>query len=503
MSEYFVNMLPEDERSFFEYIPTVSRLLDFAVKNFADKQAVVGKSGTLTYRDLDRRVGELRAYIAGLGLAPGAKIGLMMRNNEDYICLFFAVVTSGYVAVPFGLSTPRDEVGANIEKMQVSVMFTGPEFTKLASGLGANVIEAATIPTGGDSAGAKDVDPADPCAIFFTGGTTGKPKGALLSHRAVMRGAYNGIFAWGSAKDQRYYALLPFSHVFGLIRNLLTCVYTGSVIYTCEDMRNIFADLAVAQPTILVLVPGLANMLWGASTLKGVGIFGGRLKTIIAGGAPVPADLVRRYASIGVTVYPGYGLTETANLVSGNGDSDKLPESVGKAYSAQELKVVDGELWIRGENVMDRYYNDPEATAAAMTPDGYFKTGDLVRIDENGYIYITGRIKNLIILPNGENVSPEELEDKVGAASPLVGGCLAYESVNDAGQPCIAIEVLPNMKAFEKVGITDVEGTLRGIVAKVNAGLPSFKQMTKFVLREKEFPMTATMKIDRKAVIGK
>lgn len=501
MSDYFFDMLPESERKIIRYIPTLPGLLDFGREYFADRVAVAGKSGEITYAELYGQVGGLRKWLYALGLPRGARIGLMMRNNEDHIRLFLAVTTAGYVAVPFGLTMSRDEVGANIKKMGISLMLTGPEFTPLASGLGAPVTQADSIKPEG-FAPAAPTEGSDPCAIFFTGGTTGSPKGALLSHRAVMRGAYNGIFMWGGVLYQRYYALLPFSHVFGLIRNLLTSLYTGSVIYTCEDMRNLFSDLAVAQPTVMVLVPGLADMLWGASMLKGQGVFGGRLKVIIAGGAPVPPSLVARYASIGVTVYPGYGLTETANLVSGNGDSANRPDSVGRAYGAQELKLVDGELWVRGENVMDCYYNDPEATAAAFE-DGYFKTGDLARIDSDGFIYITGRIKNLIILPNGENVSPEELEDRICGASPLVAACLAYESVNEAGAAVIAIEICPNSKAMEKTGITDPYAALSAVVDKVNAALPPFKRMTKLVLRDRDFPRTATMKIDRKAVTAK
>jgi len=331
---------------------------------------------------------------------------------------------------------------------------------------------------------------------MFTGGTTGIPKGALLSHKALMQGAFNGIFATGSAFEQRYYALIPFTHIFGLVRSFLTALYTGSQVYLCENMKNIFNDFPKAKPTIMALVPALANMIYGIIISKGIEAIGGNLKVIICGGANVTPDLIKRFYAIGIDVLPGYGLTETANLVSGNGYSIEYPESVGMPYFCQELKLVNGELWVKGDNVMIEYYNDKEETAKVME-DGWFKTGDLVRIDEDGLLYIVGRTKNVIILENGENVSPEEIESLLYDV-PVVMDCLVYEDKNQFGDGIIAVEILPNMKVFEDAEIIDVSFTFEKVIADINAMLPSFKQIKKTVIRQDDFKRSPSMKIIRK-----
>ena len=169
-------------------------------------------------------------------------------------------------------------------------------------------------------------------------------------------------------------------------------------------MKATIGKLPMIKPTILILVPGLCDVLMGLAKMYGPQFLGGQLKMIISGAANVPPRLMTEFDKLGISLLAGYGMTEGANLTTGNADVKTHPTSVGKVYPEQEIKVVDGEIWFRGDNVFLGYYGEPEKTKETLTEDGWVKTGDLGRIDEDGFVYITGRIKNLIILANGENV---------------------------------------------------------------------------------------------------
>ena len=496
--EYYVSLLPESERDFFHYMPTINDLVAFAGEHFADDLALDGIAGPVTYREMIHALGGLRGFLRDNGVRPNDKVGMQLPNSALAAELIFAVTTYGAVIVPIPMTMGGEELTGNLKKLDISLYIYADVFEArnkvLALPEGVRAVAASAVKASEpvpEAANEKNT----PAAIFFTGGTTGKSKGALLSHGALMRGAFNGIFVPMPALRQRYLALIPFSHVFGVVRNLLSCFYTGSMLYTLEDMRTIVAVLPKAQPTMLVLVPALADMLAGLAAMRGVEALGGRLQMIIAGGAQVPESIITRYHKLGITVCPGYGMTETANLVSGNGHALENPTSVGMPYPEQEVKIVDGEIWVRGDHLMLGYYNDPEETANIFTEDGWLKTGDLGRIDEDGLLYITGRRKNIIVLPNGENISPEELELAL-VRIPLIKDALVRETVID-GRTLLEAEVFPNAPARAAMQITDPETAIRAAVEKFNASVPPYKTIQNLVIRKEDFPRSPSMKIIR------
>jgi long-chain acyl-CoA synthetase len=281
--------------------------------------------------------------------------------------------------------------------------------------------------------------------------------------------------------------------VFGLIRNTLTSLYTGSSLFICRNNKNMFKDIAVYRPTIMIFVPALAEMALNLSKQFGRNMLGEDLKVIICGAAPVAPYLVSEYAKLGINLLPGYGLTESANLVSGNPEALKKPESVGLIYPGMEYKVVDGELWLKGVNMMDGYYGDEENAVAYE--DGWFKTGDLVRFDEDGYLYITGRIKEIIVLSSGENISPAELEVKFYALDG-VQDCLVYADVIDNREQLV-LEVVPRMEALKAMGVEDIGTYLNEKINEVNMTLPAFEKINKIIIRDSDFKRTPAMKIAR------
>ncbi len=495
MSQYFYDMIPKEEFDRIPYLPTMGQFVDWFTKEYASMPALSDAVNTINYEELGHRVARRRAFIEGLGLPKGSHIAIFDRNSQDAIELFLAVTSAGYVAMNFPSALPEMAIVGSCMKFDIAAIFVREEFMPLTGKLqGVKVLPAASIAE--TEAPSAQIDPESPAAIFFTGGTTGQPKGAVLSHRALMRGNYNAVFKPGKVIGvHRYIAILPLSHVFGLIAGTMGCFYTGNLIYTCEDMKATIGKLPVLKPTVLVIVPGICDILSGLVKMYGPQFLGGSLRMIIAGAANVPPRLVDIFTKLGVEFCFGYGLTEGANLTSANANAVEKPTSIGKVYPGQETKVVDGELWIKGDNVFSGYYKDPEKTAAALTPDGWLRTGDLVHFDEEGFLYITGRIKNLIILANGENVSPETLEEPF-YADPCVRDAMVKEDEFN-GRQVIAIEILPFMPAFDGKPWEEVEAYMNALVKKVNATLPSTHQIVKVTVRTEDFKRTGSMKVSR------
>jgi long-chain acyl-CoA synthetase len=254
-----------------------------------------------------------------------------------------------------------------------------------------------------------------------------------------------------------------------------------------------FKDIAVHRPTIMIFVPALAEMALNLSKQFGRNMLGEDMKTIICGAAPVPPYLVREYDKLGITLLPGYGLTESANLVSGNPEAMRKPESVGLIYPGMEYKIVDSELWLKGINMMDGYFGDEENAVAYE--DGWFKTGDLVRIDEEGFLYITGRIKEIIVLASGENISPAELEVKFYALDG-VQDCFVYD-ITEQGVQQLVLEVVPRMAVLKAMGVENVGAYLTDKIKEVNNTLPAFEKINKIIIRDSDFIRTPAMKIAR------
>ena len=491
MSNYFYEMLKPEDRERLPYLPTIVDLMKKCVNDYAELPAISDKTTTYTYKELYSRVARRRAFLYGQGIEKGAKVAVMARNDLDAMELYLAVTTAGYTLIMLPNALGADALKSISVKFELAAMFVADEFRPLTEGLPCEVFAASSI--GDTEADFGDVKKDTVAAIYFTGGTTGAPKGAVLNHGALMRGSYNGVFRTTQIWNNRYIAMLPLSHIFGSVMGFLSCLYTGSLIYTCTDMKAAVGDIPVVKPTCLILVPGLVEIILNIARVKGKA-FLGDLNSIMCGAAPVPPRLMAMARDYGINVLAGYGLTEGANLTCGNCNTDIKPDSMGHIYPEQEYKVVDGELWIKGDNVMNEYYKEPEKTAEVFE-DGWFKTGDLVHIDEEGWVYITGRIKNLIILPNGENVSPEEIEELFYKHSE-VKDCMVRE-MDMNGNTVVGIEILPFMPELADCTLEQIEEKLKKVVDEVNAALPPFKRVLKLLVRTEDFKRTGSLKIAR------
>ena len=480
---YFMDLMTPEEKALMVRLSALSELEPLCLERYADLPAVNLPERTVTYRELWKEVALLRNVLAENGIGRGEKVAVVLPNSLECIEAFLAAATGGAVAV---MVQPAGPVAAKAEACAVA----GCRWAFCKEDI-PGVQALPCSPEGRtEETPSAELKPEEPVAAFFTGGTSGTLKCAMLSNRALMTGAYNGIFSPGPSFYQRYYGLIPFSHIFGTVRNLLSCLQSGSQIRPCADMGRIVQDLKEYRPTILILIPALAGMLLNLSKLYGPGVFGGELKQIVTGGAPQPTEIARAYIEkFGINLVSGYGLTETANLVSGSVELLRKEGSVGKLYDFQEIRFVDQEIQLRGDNIFMEYINNPEETRAAFD-DGWFRTGDLGYMDEDGYLYITGRIKNLIYFTNGEKICPEQIEAKVDRI-PGVKASMVSMKANRLGVKLLTCEVFTDP--------AEDRGRISREIEKISLGYPDYSRVRQVLFRDEDFPRTAAMKIRRPA----
>lgn len=465
---------------------------------YGDRIAIEDNGEKYSFAKLDADCGNFRAVLKDHGLKKGDRIGIYAPNSYDFVKMYLSAVTAGYVAAVLPPHLDEKTVFGCSLKFQLKAILCESALQEKTTFAKANnpALQVILSTEQADHASPMEVlEKKDPAVIMFTGGTTGKSKGALLSQGAMMQGTVNGCYGIWDVFYQKYLLVLPFSHVFGLVRNLMTCLYTGSTLFICRNNKDMFRDVAVFRPTVMVMVPALAEMCLNLSKQFGKNMLGEDLKYIICGAATVAPYLVSEYLKFNIRLLGGYGLTETANLVSGNPESAKKPESVGYLYPHQEVKIVNDELWIKGENVMDGYVGDEGENVAAFE-DGYFKTGDLVRFDDEGMLYIIGRCKEIIVLPNGENISPAELETKFNELK-VIQDSQVFEDITENGEHILALEVVPRAVEIAKLGIKDVESYLKAELQKVSNSLLPYQRVSRITIRDKDFERTPSMKILR------
>ncbi len=343
-----------------------------------------------------------------------------------------------------------------------------------------------------------EISEKDCAVIIFTSGTTGEEKGVMLSHSNLVDTVFNAYF---DAAVQL--SILPIHHAFGLKADFLLALGIGSTTCFFDGMDKLGEALQMYQPGSLNMVPMIANALYtkivmlSQQTRKTLEeckelVFGKNIKQIITGGAHLPSELVDKYHAIGVFIAQGYGMTECSPTIS-----TPIMNRADKAYTAGQLvkgciaRVVDGELQIKSPSVMMGYINAPELTAQIITEDGWLRTGDVGYADEENFVHITGRKKNLIILSNGENVAPEQIENML-LDHQLVEECLVYGEGNQ-----IVAEIYPNDGYAKLNHIDNVPHKLELIVNEVNSGLTSYKKIMKHIVRKTPFIKTSTNKVVR------
>ena len=469
----------------------LSAMWEAAAEQYADLPAIVDEGKHYTYSDLNTDIGKFRTVLRQKGLGYRDTVCIMADKSYDFIKALLSCVTMGITAAVFPLHFGSEEIGKFYDKFGAKCILFDDAYSgavgSFDAGQKVNISETSSELTYTFLAYPKEM----PCLIMFTGGTLGNSKGAVLSHECVMQGIMNGCYGYNAVFRQRYMLALPLYHVLGLIRSVLTPLYTGSEIFINHAAQNLFRDIAVYHPTIIVIVPMLVERGLALSKETGRNLFGTEMKYIITGAAPLAPYIAKACAGYGMTLCMGYGLTETACLVSGNPDMLSKPGSVGPLYPNQEVKIVEDELWLKGRNLLTRYIDEEEN--ARSFQDGWFRTGDAVRFDEDGFLYIIGRKKEMLLTENGENVYPSVVEERFNALE-WVQASQLFLAENEEGRRCLALEVFP--RTAPGSGDFTREQMLAEL-KKVNEALPKFQRAESIALREKDFDRTSSLKMIR------
>lgn len=387
-------------------------------------------------------------------------------------------------------------------------------------------------------------DPNALTVLLFTSGTTGSSKCVMLSEQNVLAAINSACECAEFYPDDVIVSVLPIHHTYELCCQLAAINYGGTVCIN-DSLKHVIRNFALFRPTILVLVPlfvttmykkiweearksGKEKLLSAAIRLTGglghLGIdisgklfrdvlaaFGGRLTRIVCGGAPLNPEIVKKFAAFNIRIHEGYGITECSPLVSQNPYYALKSGSVGPTVVCCEARIDEesederghkiGEIQVRGSNVMLGYYKDEEATRAVFTDDGFFRTGDVGYMDKDGYIFITGRKKSVIVLENGKNVFPEEIEEYLERIDSVEESVVVGRKAEDGDSITLTAVIYP---AYEKLGEgkdqAEVEKIIKNDINQLNRKLPSFKQIRAVEIRMVPFEKTTSRKIKRHLV---
>lgn len=381
-------------------------------------------------------------------------------------------------------------------------------------------------------------------AIVFTSGTTGTNKGVMLTHFNFSSNV-DGLLEF-LGPEQSTMSILPMNHVYELSCSILTAIYMYGVIYINDSLKNILPNINDFKPTAMAVVPlvleAIYNGIWAKAEASGkadvmrkavkvsnklleIGIdirpivfkqikenFGGQFPTMSCGGAPARADHIKNLSELGFNIISGYGMTEASPTITLHKNGRKKPLCAGRAFPRAQFRIDSpdedgiGEIQVKGDNVTQGYYKDEEATKASFTEDGWFKTGDYGRVDEDGELYITGRKKFLIILPNGENIFPETVESNIMENLLYAVEVVAFEEkVEILGRENVVMSAAVYVDKNKLKGMTDEEiiEKTKADVAASNKGQPAYRKVQNVYVSFEEFEKNSTRKVIRQKVIDR
>ena len=533
------------EKEITDYKTLKEIIIDGGIKGGEKKQYVYeikGQEVTKTFSDVMADEKAFGAYLYSLGLNGGKKIAILSENSYEWCLAFFTILVGGNVCVPLDSRLSPKELAhqtndcvcdaiicsrsmlevvnemRDVHGASLAFVFITDEFENYKN-IGNAADEA--FKNAFINAPVKENDMA---CIVYTSGTPGKTKGVMLSHYNVASNAVSVC---------RYYdgghgiGFLPLNHTYSWVAGLFYTFIAGEWGYICTNLLHIYKDIKKYKPVNFAAVPMVVEMIYkkiiSDAKLKGKyeelmnGItvsrnfmmsgldrrrelfadiheqLGGNLKYILCGGAYLKPEIEEFMYNIGIQIITGYGLTECSPCVTTSRTYDYQFGSVGLVLDCNEVRINDpdekgvGEIYVKGKNVMLGYYGDEAATASVFDGE-WLKTGDLGYFDEEGFLFFTGRKKNLIILSNGKNVSPEELEDALTSEIEYIKEALVYE---ENGK--ITAELFPDTENFP-----DCEEQIKGDIEHFNAGIAEFKRLNEIKIRHSEFEKTTTLKIIRK-----
>jgi long-chain acyl-CoA synthetase len=537
-------LVGSQERETPEYVPqeengveTINELFASAVKRFPERPALLepaeesgkhkGEMTILTYTELQQRAEQFAGYLQEQQIAKGDRLLLWSASRINWVIAFLGSLLLGTVIVPLDVSSKEDFLTRIAQTTEGKYLITTSKQYQGLKEPPLPLIDIDSLPGGTlDSSTLPEVQEDDLAELVFTSGTTGQPKGVMLSQRNI---ASNVIAALGviDIRDQdRALSILPLSHMYEATVDIAILSRGSSIVYARTLVPDTLLRLLGAQGvTLMVLVPQALQLFlngierevrrqkrekafemlhriaphlpfrWRRVLFSAVHKrFGGHFKFFISGGAYLPPNLAERWENMGFRVMQGYGTTECSPFVSVTPYHEHIFSSVGKAMPGQQVRIAeDGEILVHGANVALGYWKNPEATEAAFQ-EGWYHTGDLGYLDERGFLFIRGRKKNLIVLPNGLNVYPEDIENML----------LTNPAIKDA----VVIGLSENANSQEQtvhaVLLMEDATQAKAAIQQANKQLASHQQIRGFTIwPETDFPRTHTLKVRRPELLEK
>jgi long-chain acyl-CoA synthetase len=545
--------------------PTLPEMFKITVFRYGDRPCLTIYEPdriSLSYNETLQKVEAVARWLHSRGIRQGDKVAVTGKNSPEWAVAYLGVLFAGAVVVPIDYQLKAEEMDLLIKTSRAKILFVDEEKFGFYTANPKGLAEVISLKKGlgtfiydldGPEAEIKQALDTDLAAILFTSGTMGKPKGVMLSHRNLVADCYLAQGNMLLFPTDVFYALLPIHHAYTMLAVFIETISVGAEVVFGKRMvtKAILKDLKEAKITMLLGVPMLFNkvlagilrglkekgpIVYGMiSALMGISgvikkvfrvnpgkkMFGfilkkaslSTLRICICGGGPLAPSVFRKYNQLGLDFVQGYGLTETSPIINLNPIEAYKETSVGKVLPQTEMKILDpdergiGEVAVKGPMVMEGYFELPEETAESFTSDGFLKTGDVGYLDDEMYLYLTGRAKNLIVTEGGKNVYPEEIENEFQLYEEidqiLIRGFELNKKMKTEG---IEALVYPNQEflwngregaAPDKALIT---ARIEAIIAEVNQRLLPYQKIARTVVLEERMEETTTKKIKRDAV---
>lgn len=550
---------------------TIKELLQQTVELYGERNAfeIKLKNSTkfITFNEYVNEINALGTALLSMGYR-GKHLAVSANNRYEWCLSYMAIINGVGVAVPIDKELLFPDINGILETSESSLIFCDKHLLKVLEREKMNpeikivcfdyeededgILSFSKLVAKGKELLAQgkndyiyaEIDPDKMCSLLFTSGTTGAAKGVMLCHRNFCFEVKSAMSVLKIYPEDTGISMLPLHHTYESTIILFFAPYCGAKVTFCDGFKYVLKNMKEFSPSIFVAVPLILETVhrrlmqrikakphgeflfkFGSKVCKVAGkvgidlrkvffkeiqdAFGGNMRLIICGAAPIRPEILRDFEAFGIQILFGYGLTECAPLAVMNNDKLHLAESVGLALPGTQAKIVDpdpqtgcGELCVKGQMVMLGYYNNPEATAEVIDEEGFLHTGDLAKLDDKGRVYISGRIKNVIVTENGKNIYPEELEYHL-SLNPLVNEVLVYAETNEKGETLVKCSIFPDDEALaehfgeKEYTDDDLQQLFAAVVKEVNEKLPHYKHIRGFKLRKAEFLKSASKKILR------
>jgi len=551
---------------------TISDILETINKKYGNKTALRIKNDDGSFRDisytkLGRRTVSISSVLINLGINKGDRVAILSENRPEWVAAYFGIMSCGGVILPVDAKLADAEIRFILNDSQAKCIFLSGKYLDTIDRLRIDLTHLKNIifldksprpdiiqlnklrPHRGKER-ARPIYLEDTAIIVYTSGTTGLAKGVEITYKSLLFQALRFSEIIRCSPKERLLSVLPLNHMLEITGGLIAPLYAGSCVTYCDTlktntllplMRETGTTAIICVPLVLKLLHSgimkkisklhpfkqkifkillslstfllkfnirIGRLLFGSVHKE----FGRRLHTFISGGAPLNIDIEIDLNALGFRILQGYGLTETAPVISVNTFRDNKFGSVGKPMPGVEITILkenstdtEGEILTRGPHVMKGYFRNPEKTAEVLK-DGWFYTGDIGYIDKDGFLYISGRRKNLIILGSGKKVFPEEVEQIIGRSPYIKELCVMSKTAERGlrmGHEEVYAVIVPNLELLEQEGITAKEKIKNKIyfeIARLSKDLAPYKRIMSFDISYESLPKTVTAKIKRDAV---